>query len=531
MVFGAVIDLCTNNSAAVDAANCRLAVLFPLAINGLTGRKKLRRGVGKKAGAQRKSMFYRLVRFSLVMLCACAVWPSAARADDSRIEELAQRLKDIQRQLDALKAARPADKTAELKALQQGTAVQFAGLHKKMDAQAKVKMPNGRLTVVSADGDFSLALRATVQFDAGYFAQGKNPPSVDLNSGTNFRRAQFGLVGTLFRDWSYNFTYDFGGSGTENRGYVYRAYIEYDGLAPVAFRAGAFSAFDSIEDATGGANLALMERPTAVTIARSIGAGSGREGAEVFAQGDNYLVSVAVASVKNTDEATFDEQQAVVGRVAWLAVDRSNVKWLLNMDATHVFRFGDVAPGPASPNSIDLSAGPELSVDGSKTVDTGALDARDATEFGMETALNLGRLFGQGGWFHYDVTRRTVAPSPSFHGWYAMATWSLSGETRPYDPTTASFHGLIPETPLGKNGFGAWEVAARYSSMDLDFMPGLAGGVAGGVQNIWSLGLNWYPNPTVRFLLDYSNIQVNHANAPGSDISANAIGLRSQIAL
>jgi len=466
------------------------------------------------------------------MLCACAAWPSAASADDSRVEELARRLKEVQRQLDELKAAGGNDTGAEAKALKQNSAAQFAALHKKVKAGDRVSLPNGRLTVKSADGDFSMALRATVQFDAGYFSQGRNPANVDLNSGTNFRRAQLGLVGTLFRDWSYNFTYDFGGSGTENRGYVYRAYIEYDGLAPVAFRAGAFSAFDSMEDATGGANLALMERPTAVTIARSIGAGSGREGAEVFAQGDNYLVSVALTGGKTTDTATFDEQQAVVGRIAWLALDRNDVKWLLNMDATHVFRFADVVPG-AAPNGIDLGAGPELSVDGSKTVDTGALDARDATEFGMETGLNLGRLFGQGGWFHYDVTRRMAVPSPSFQGWYAMATWSLSGETRPYDPTTASFHGLIPEAPLGKDGFGAWEVAARYSSMDLDFMPSIgggAGGVAGGIQNVWSVGLNWYPNPAVRFMLDYDNIQVNHANAPGNDISANAIGLRSQIA-
>jgi len=35
----------------------------------------------------------------------------------------------------------------------------------------------------------------------------------------------------------------------------------------------------------------------------------------------------------------------------------------------------------------------------------------------------------------------------------------------------------------------------------------------------------------VRFLLDYSNIQVNRANAPTADISANTIALRSQIAL
>jgi len=147
-----------------------------------------------------------------------------------------------------VKAASARDKAA-LKEIQQDVSAKAAELHKKMAARPLVSMPNGRLTVETPDGAFSLALRSTVQFDGGYFSQGRNPAGVDLNSGTNFRRAQLGVVGTLWRDWSYNFTYDFGGSGTENRGYVYRAYIQYDGLAPLAFRVGAFSAFDSIEDA------------------------------------------------------------------------------------------------------------------------------------------------------------------------------------------------------------------------------------------------------------------------------------------
>jgi phosphate-selective porin OprO/OprP len=472
----------------------------------------------------------RIWRFAL--LCACGLWPSTAWADDARIDELAARLKEVQRQLDALKAASSSNKAA-LKQIQKDAAEKHALIRTELDGRARVNLANGRLSVASADGAFTMALRGTVQFDAGYFSQGRNPPGVDLNSGTNFRRAQFGFVGTLWHDWSYNFTYDFGGSGTENRGYLYRAYIEYDGVAPVGFRVGAFSAYDSVEDATGGANLALMERPTAVTIARSIGAGSGREGAEIFAQGEHYLASLTLTGGKTTDAAAFDEQQAVVGRLAWLAVDRSDIKWLLNLDATHVFKPADLTAGPAASGIIQLGAGPELSVDGSRTVDTGALDARNVTEFGMETALSLGRLFGQGGWFHYDIARRSAVPDPSFHGWYGMATWSLSGETRPYDPLTASFHGLIPDAPLGKNGFGAWEVVTRYSNMDLDFMPGTAssaGGVAGGIQSIWSVGLNWYPNQTVRFLLDYNNIQVGHANAQAADISANAIALRSQIA-
>ena len=469
---------------------------------------------------------FHYVRVAAIFACA---WPCAAlAADHDRVDALEKQLHAARRQLAEIKAAQHANDGAVLKDLQRGSGAQYAHLKQRLDSQPKVGLANGRLSVTSADGAFSAALRGTVQFDAAYFAQGRNPPNVDLNSGTNFRRAQFGLVGTLWRDWAYNFTYDFGGNGVEQRGYLYRAYIEYDGFKPVGIRAGAFSAYDSMEDATGGANLALLERPTAVTIARSIAAGSGRSGLEIFAQGERYLVSLALTGGKTTDSATFDEQQGLVGRVAWLAMDGEDLKWLVNADATHVLKVGDAAPGV--PSMVQLSAGPEIAVDGSRTVDTGLLDARHVTEFGMETALNLGRLFGQGGWFHYNITRRIAAPNPDFSGWYAMATWSLSGESRPFDPESASFRGLSPAQPLGKDGFGAWELAVRYSSVDLDFMPGQAGGVTGGKQTVWSAGLNWYPNQTIRFLLDYDKIRVSRGNSRALDISADAIALRSQIA-
>ena len=81
----------------------------------------------------------------------------------------------------------------------------------------------------------------------------------------------------------------------------------------------------------------------------------------------------------------------------------------------------------------------------------------------------------------------------------ALLTYSLTGEQHPYDPTTASFRDLRPANPLGTpGGWGAWEVKARYSNIDLDY-PALRpraanGGVAGGKQDVWTVGLNWYPN-------------------------------------
>jgi phosphate-selective porin OprO/OprP len=141
--------------------------------------------------------------------------------------------------------------------------------------------------------------------------------------------------------------------------------------------------------------------------------------------------------------------------------------------------------------------------------------------------------YGQGGWFHYDITRHTALPNPDFSGWYVQATYSLTGEEHTYNPANASFRGLKPAHPLGTpGGIGAWEVTARYSNIDLDFMPyatPAAGGIAGGQQNVWIMGVNWYPTNGLRFMVDYYNIQVDHVNAPANDISANAIGIRSQI--
>lgn len=464
-------------------------------------------------------------KISLAAALLAAASPAHA-AGDVRLDALERQLSDVQRQLAEIKANRET-RSAALNQFRKDTADSQAALAKRLTGQPHIRLDNGRFSVTSADGDFSLALRGTAQLDAGYFAQGKNPPGVDLNSGTNMRRAQFGFQGTAWRDWSYTFTYEFGGVNAPRAGYIYRAMIQYDGWGPFGIRIGAFAPPSGIEDGNGGSNLIFLERPSAANISRGIAGAGGREGVNIFAQGRRYLLSLAYTGGRTTDTATFDEQQAVVGRAAWLAQDGDNFKWLVDGHATHVFKVADATA--TTPANISLGAGPELTVDPTRTVDTGPMDARKVTEFGFETAAMIDRFYGQGGWFHYDVSRRS-GTEPEFQGWYAMATWSLTGEVRRYDAATASFRGLAPAHPLGRpGGAGAWEIKARVSNIDLDHQPLAAGGVSGGVQNVWSTGLNWYPTDGLRFMLDYDHIRVHHANAPATDISADAIGLRSQI--
>ena len=482
---------------------------------------------------------------ALLALCAPALAAAKKPAPpptDPRIPLLEQQLRDIQQQLGEIKSAQGAnDYSGAVADLKRSSSNQYVDINNRLDGLNKTTIDNGRLTVSSPNGAFSLSLRALVQFDVGYFAQGRNPSSVDLNSGTNFRRAQLGFQGTVFKDWAYNFLYDFGGYGVEGRGYIYNAYIQYDGLKPFGIRVGAFTPSEGQEDQTSSGDLFFPERPASVDIARNIAGAPSREAISIFAQEDNYLVSLSYTGKKTGDGTstgasvgTFDAQQSIIGRAAWLALSSPGVKWLVEGHITEALKLADATASPAA-TAIRFSNGPEVAVDASKTVDTGNIDANRAREFGFETAGTYADFYGQGGWFRYEIDRRTAVPNPEFDGWYAFLAYSLTGEQHPYDPTTASFKNIRPAKPLGTpGGWGAWEVLGRYSSVDLDYLPfasAASGGIAGGKQDVWTIGLNWYPNNAIKFQLDYDNIKVNHVNAPANDISADAVVLRSQIAL
>jgi phosphate-selective porin OprO/OprP len=201
-------------------------------------------------------------------------------------------------------------------------------------------------------------------------------------------------------------------------------------------------------------------------------------------------------------------------------------------------------PGATALNSISLSEVPELTLDsnGYTLANAGALNANHVSQWGVETAGNWNSLYGQAGYYGYEVDRSQVAyattsgnkimqPSDDhFSGWYLQGTWLLTGEERLYNPATGAFTTPMVENPLNfSNGtLGAFELAARYSDLDLNdhvndtsnvVIANAAGApagthtydfyntVRGGDQRIVTAGLNWYPNNAVHFAFDYELIQ------------------------
>lgn len=415
---------------------------------------------------------------------------------------------------------------------------------------------NGRPLVQSPDGRFSFSLRGIGQFDAAYYDQSAsasrlaaaNGPS--LSSGTNFRRAQIGFAGKVFGDWSYLFNYEFGGStGNEGQGRVQSLYLQYDGLKPLAFRVGAYPPPAGIDDMTSAADTLFLERSSPAEIARSVAGGDGRDAASILYVGDKLFAALSLTGGKVADSTSyFGEQTALLGRVSDLVYSDDDLKVLVGATGTYVTKPGYTSAGPGSSHALTFSTYPELTVDdtGAKLVSTGAINAKDATLWGLEAATQWRSFYAQGGYFGYSIDRADTLSDPNFDGWYLQGSWILTGESRRYSAANGSFAAPKPSIPfsLAGGGWGAWELAARYSDLDLNYREGSAGsavpagGVRGGEQKIWTAGLNWYPNSLLKFMLDYQHIAVDRLGSTSSPVvnntqvgqSINTIALRSQLA-
>jgi len=451
-----------------------------------------------------------------------------AAADDARIQQLEDDIQALQAQVQDLKRS---------------TADQYADVQNQSAKGVKFTINNGRPTITG--DDFSLSLRALVQYDTAYYGQGKIFPTNDFSSGSNFRRARFGFEGTAFKDWQYNFIYDFGGSGNE-ASTISTAYIQYNGLAPVHIRAGAFPPSESFDDTTSASDLLFLERAQPTDVARGIAGSDGRDAVQLFAYDDNYFASVAYTGSLVSAAAAFDEQQALVGRFAYRPIASENVNLALGGDFTYVLKFPDLAAGPNSPHSFSLSERPELNVDDNniRLISSGNIDADHGSEWGLEAAGNYYNFYGQGGYFGFDASRRSLGnpsnlPDPNFNGYYAQVSWILTGEVKKYKPETGSWGAPKPTDPftIDKIGAGAWEIAARYSDLDLNYHAGdfgqplPTGGIRGGDQRIWTAGINWYPNQVLRFMLDFQHTDVSKLASDNSRANSrlDAISLRTQI--
>lgn len=406
---------------------------------------------------------------------------------------------------------------------------------------ATATLANARPTLSTADGQ-KFAVRAIGQFDAAHYDEGRG--ANDLNSGTNVRRARLGVEGTFAKDWNYGLTGEFGGSGSESAT-LNQAFVEYAGWKPgevaVRLRIGAWATPTSLEDATSNTEALFLERAAVAEMVRNLAGGDARSGLGAFANGKRWYGSAvltgAVAGAPATAE--FDEQVGYLGRLAFSPL--GDKTWALHVGGNiqGVLKVADTGAGALRTRQLRFRERPELRVDGTRLVDTGSLSATGMTAYGAELGAFYKNLQVSAEAFRIDVDRPAMA-NPRFDGWYVQGAWTLTGEQHVWSSQSGGFRGIKPNKAFNpaEGAWGAVEIAARYSVLDLDDGAGVrgaatpAGGVRGGEQKIASAVLNWYPNAVYRFQLQYQRVEIDRLNAAGVEIGddLNIVSLRSQFA-
>jgi phosphate-selective porin OprO/OprP len=386
-------------------------------------------------------------------------------------------------------------------------------------------------------------LTSRLFFDVGGYLYHPNTPATapqNLDSGVNARRARIGVLGTFMGDWNYALVYDFGGSddglppvsGAPVSG-IHNAYLSYTGFKPFAIEGGYL---DIPYTLTGSDDAMFMERASTVVIAKSIAAGDGRSGFGVRGNDDRFMGSAFITgpsagtthvftpSANNSGAVSpslgtpgFSEQIGAVGRVAYQLLQNNDYSFHLGADAEFLI-------APTGLKTLTLSDRPELRLDPTSILSTGAIaNVAYGKVYTAEVAAGYGPLFFQSEYFWFNVDRNLGLPSVRFNGWYAEGSWTITGESRKYNPDAGSYAIIIPDRPFSvtKGDPGAWEIAARYSHIGLNdlFTPGipaaLTNGVAGGEQDIYTIGLNWHVSRNVMFMLNYLHGTVDK-NSPAA---------------
>ncbi len=145
-------------------------------------------------------------------------------------------------------------------------------------------------------------------------------------------------------------------------------------------------------------------------------------------------------------------------------------------------------------------------------VDTGEMTSQNALVLGGEAAWVNGPFSIQGEYLHSFVDQADSA-TLNFEGFYASASWFLTGESRPYNTTDGTFGRVVPKSDFkwGKGGWGAWEIAGRYSWVNLN-----SGDINGGRFGMFMVGLNWYLHSHIKWRFDYGFGHVSDHSPEGN---------------
>jgi len=312
----------------------------------------------------------------------------------------------------------------------------------------------------------------------------------DQSNGSETRRARFYISGLLYDNIDFKLQFDFAGGDSDLKD----AYVGLQDFPLGKIRAGHFKEPFGLEELTSSKYITFAER----SLPMEAFAPSRNAGVMLFGAVCDERATWAAGVFRDTDDngdIQEDSGHSVTGRVTALPWYQDAGSSLLHIGAAYSYRNnardsslgGDAAQFRARPEAHLLD----------RFVDTGSFLSDNVQLFGLEAAWVHGPLSVQG---EYTRARAEINSHAVLDGYYIQTSYFLTGEHRKYRTSTGTFSRVKPKANFNpkKNQWGAWELALRYSNLDLKDST-----VNGGeIENI-SAGLNWHLNPNARLMCNY----------------------------
>ena len=492
-------------------------------------------------------MFFRLLTcayaaaFVVGMGTQAFAQESGSAETDARIQALEQRVQQLEKALaealgiesaEAPPATESATTVAQAEPAPNGNArSDITGQQGAYDYDKAFFGPIGPLT--SSDGRFKTFLYGNLQTDLAAYNQSGDWEGIfgddyyigkddtDFSGGGKMRRASFGIASVIEQDWIVFMSYNLADSGDRVDSGLRAAAIVYRGIKPWWLMVGQFGNSVGLESSTFNSFLGMAERPMM---------------SNAFAYAPSAPVVALIASHrgkmtysrfgvfgKNSGVASeFDEGWGLHGRFllqphkerrlsSQIGVSgywRKPEQEVVGVDHMRSCPEGSIGSGFRF-RAFGISA-----IDGTSLVNTGKFCAvEDYTYVVAEGALSRGPVSLQGEWGVARVNTKSDGDY-EFSGGYVDVGYFLTGESRNYNPYFGQFWRLKPKNDLGQGGLGAFELRARWQTIDLNDRLGVVGdevtGVTGGEASGFTVGLNWYFNAFTRAIFNAGRINVEY---------------------
>ena len=361
---------------------------------------------------------------------------------------------------------------------------------------------------ISNSQDKNIKVGGRIMYDMAAWGEG------DFSSrGTEFRRVRLFSSGSMYQNVKYKLQLDFAGGKVAFKD----VFIELNKL-PIKgnLRIGHFKEPLRLEALTSSKYITFMERglPIAFSPERNTGA--------MYYSTIGERLSFQTGIFRESDafgnDKTANNNVNITSRATFLAINDGNK--LLHLGVANSRRKNnDKYYGLSSRAENHL--GPKLmNIEFINQV-------KDVNIIASEIAYVNGSLSLQGEalqtTINTEIGQWNTPNTQQIMSYYGQVSYFLTGENRPYKNSLAGFGRVKPNNNYGENGWGALEIAVRFSAIDFK--------ENGSLEDI-TFGLNWYLNPNTRMMFNY--VMGEKTNGPELDnesgiTSENAIMMRVQL--